>query len=83
VYLSRSLLANLFESDSLESDDSILDRFNLEVGKSVSKAGAETVEAQFLIKRNLMGRKEEWFLTSERDRFDEYNSGIRVVFKFE
>jgi len=55
---------------------SILDRFDFEVGRDVSRSGLETVEGEFQITKR-------FYMRAERDRFEDYNGGFvwRIRFR--
>jgi hypothetical protein len=79
--LGADLIRNLFGGEDLESSESILDRFEIEVGRDVSKAGQQTLEVRFRLKRSLLWRRDNLFLTGERDEFEHYNVGLRLVIR--
>jgi translocation and assembly module TamB len=82
VYLGRGLLADWFGLSGQESDESILERFELDIGRQISSSGQNTVEAQFRLVEGLLLSGDRLFITSERDRYDNYNMGVKIVFRF-
>ena len=83
VFLGRDLITRLFGSDS--DDDSfedILDRFDVEVGRGITQQGEDTINSQFRIADNVLVKGDSLYLTGERDYFDYYNGGIKLVFRF-
>jgi hypothetical protein len=82
VFLGRDLIGRLFGSDSDESLDSILDRFDVEVGRGITRQGEETIHSQFRVADDVLLDGDSLYLTGERDVFDYYNGGIRLVFRF-
>ena len=49
--------------------DSLTDRVRVEVGRDESDSGVKTVTAEFRL-------AERWFLVAERDRYEDYDTGI-------
>jgi len=83
VYLGRDFLSKWLEDESGASDESILDRFKLDFGRGVTKSGEQTVEASFQLSADETGKRMVYYLSGEKDRFDAYNYGLKVVFRFE
>ncbi|MBW1981486.1 MAG: translocation/assembly module TamB domain-containing protein [Deltaproteobacteria bacterium] len=82
VFLGRDLISQLFGGDSEEAEEFILDRFDVEIGRQVSQRGEETIQAQFRIADNVLGKRDSVYLTGERDAFDYFNTGVKIVFRF-
>ena len=82
VFLGRDLIARWFGSASLEAAESIIDRFEIEVGRAVTRAGEETIDAQFRIADDILRDGDKLYITGEKDIFDFYNAGIKLVFRF-
>ncbi|MFO7709463.1 MAG: translocation/assembly module TamB domain-containing protein [Desulfobacterales bacterium] len=82
VFVGRDVLTRWLESALPESDESLFDRLEVEVGKSLSRTGQQTVDAQFRLAEGFIRRGDTLYLTGERDVFDSYNAGVRLVFRF-
>jgi hypothetical protein len=82
VYLGKGLLAKWFGGENGENEESVLERFELDFGRQLSKAGEETVEAQFRLLEGLFLPGDRLFLTSEKDVYDNFNVGVKIVFRF-
>jgi len=82
VYLGKGLLANWFGLGATESDASVLERFDLDIGRQITSRGEDTVEAQFRLIEGLLLPGDRLFITSERDVYDNYNVGVKIVFRF-
>ncbi|MHB8763648.1 MAG: translocation/assembly module TamB domain-containing protein, partial [Deferrisomatales bacterium] len=82
VYLGKSVLARWLGGGSPEADESLLDRFELELGRGVTRLGRETLEAQFRLADAVFLEGDQVFLTAERDLFDAYNAGVKFVVRF-
>jgi autotransporter translocation and assembly factor TamB len=82
VYVGRDFISRWFGSESVESRESILDRFEVEVGRAVTRAGEETLDAQFRLTEGIISDGDTLYLTGEKDVFDFYNAGVKIVFRF-
>jgi translocation and assembly module TamB len=83
VYLGRDFLSKWLEDESAASDETILDRFELDYGRGVTKSGEQTIESTFRLSEKATGPKRVYYLSGEKDRYDAYNYGFKVVFRFE
>jgi hypothetical protein len=83
VYLGRDLIARWFGDSSLESDESMLERFELEIGRDVTRRGEETIASRFRLTEGVPTRNAVLYLTAEKDVFDAINGGLKIVFRFE
>jgi autotransporter translocation and assembly factor TamB len=82
VFLGRDLIARWFGSDSVEASESIIDRFDVHIGRAVTRSGEETIEAQFRIAEGVLRDGDKLYLTGEKDIWDFYNAGLKIVFRF-
>ncbi|UCG11842.1 MAG: translocation/assembly module TamB domain-containing protein, partial [Deltaproteobacteria bacterium] len=82
VYVGRDLISRWFGSESVEDEESILDRFEVEVGSAVTRGGDETIDAKFRVAQGIIGDGDTLYITGEKDVFDFYNAGVRFVFRF-
>ena len=82
VFLGRDLISRLFGNESDDSFEDILDRFDVEVGRGITQQGEDTINSQFRIADDVLVKGDSLYLTGERDYFDYYNGGIRLVFRF-
>ena len=82
IYLGRGLLAGLFHGDEPPSDESILERFHLEVGRDITRGGDETIEAELRLIDDLFRPGDRLFITGEKDIYDDFNVGVKLVFRF-
>jgi autotransporter translocation and assembly factor TamB len=83
VYLGKGLLAKWFGGDSAESDESILDRLDLDTGREISQTGENTVQAEFRLADGILYPLDQLVLTSEKDIYDNFNAGIKIIFRFQ
>ena len=82
VFLGKDLIARWFGSDSVEAGESIMDRFEVGIGRAVTRSGEDTIEAQFRIADGVLRDGDKLYLTGEKDIFDFYNAGLKIVFRF-
>jgi translocation and assembly module TamB len=82
VYVGRDLIARWFGMESMEAGESIFDRFEVETGKALTRAGDETIDARFRITKGVLRDGDTLYITGEKDVFDFYNAGVRIVFRF-
>jgi hypothetical protein len=82
MFVGRDLTSRLFEGESDETIESIIDRFDVEVGRSITQRGEETIHSQFRLADDILVDGDGLYLTGERDYFDYYNGGIKFVFRF-
>jgi len=83
VYIGRDLLERWFKNENGESTESILDRFEADVGRDITQKGEETLEARFRLLKNIFRQKDTLYITGEKDVYDYYNAGVRIVFRFQ
>ena len=81
MFVGRDLISRLFGTSD-EAAESIIDRFDVEVGRSITQRGEETIHSQFLLSNDILVDGDSLYLTGERDYFDYYNGGIKLVFRF-
>ncbi|MCB9916423.1 MAG: translocation/assembly module TamB domain-containing protein [Planctomycetes bacterium] len=87
LYLAKDTLARWLAGDGPTDEDSFVSRFDLEAGRDVSKNGVETLEVSYRLtdKEGLASElrdRRNVYLVGERDRFEDYNYGLRLVFRF-
>ncbi|MBU0480554.1 MAG: translocation/assembly module TamB [Proteobacteria bacterium] len=83
VYLGRDFLNKWLEGENGNGDESILDRFELDFGRDVTKSGEQTVESTFRLTKQEAGTGKIYYLSGEKDKYDAYNYGFKMVFRFE
>ena len=84
VYFGKDVIDRLFSSDDSLDDEgeSLFDKVEIEIGKSLSRTGAETIEVRYRLLKNLLGDNDRVLLTGERDVYDEYNGGVAFRVRF-
>ena len=82
VFLGRDFLSRWFGGDEDDTTADILDRFDVEIGRGITQKGEETIHSQFRLADEVLLDGDSLYLTGERDYFDYYNGGIKLVFRF-
>jgi hypothetical protein len=82
VFLGRDFITRLFGNESDDTFEDILDRFDVEVGRGITQKGEDTINSQFRVADDVLIKGDSLYLTGERDLFDYYNGGIKLVFRF-
>jgi hypothetical protein len=82
VYLGRDLIARWFSRQRPETEVSVLDRFQIDIGRAVTRAGDDTVDAQFRLVEGFLRDGDTLYISGEKDVFDFYNAGVKIVFRF-
>jgi autotransporter translocation and assembly factor TamB len=82
VFLGRDLISRWFGGESAETDESIIDRLEVGFGRELTRSGEETIDAQFRITDNVFFDGDKLYITGERDIYDFYNAGVKIVFRF-
>jgi len=82
VFLAQDFLGRWFAGESTESEESILERFEVRTGRDVTRSGDETTEASFRVTRGMLFEKDTVYLTAEQDAYSQYNFGVRFVVRF-
>jgi hypothetical protein len=65
-----------------ETTQSVVERFDVEVGSNVTRTGDETVHVLFRVADGVVRPGDTLFLTGERDVWGYYNGGVRIAFRF-
>jgi autotransporter translocation and assembly factor TamB len=77
-YFGQGVAGRLFG----DTGRGLLDRLQLNIGQDVSRNGNETLAAQYRLTKNWLTDRDIVYLTSERDIYDDYNAGAKIVFQF-
>ena len=82
IYLGKGWISRLFAGQSAESDESVLDRFDVEIGRGVTRAGEEVIGARFRLAEDVPRDGDVLYITTEKDIYDDVNGGLKIVFRF-
>ena len=78
----RMMLETGVAYDESSLEQAIVDRFDIGIGRAVTRSGEETIDAQFRIADDVLRDGDKLYLTGEKDIFDFYNAGLKIVFRF-
>ncbi|MEO0650211.1 MAG: translocation/assembly module TamB domain-containing protein, partial [Planctomycetota bacterium] len=81
LYVSRNLGSQVFGTAG-ESNESLLARFEAEIGRDISRGGRPTVAVAFRAVDGVLLDRDSLYLTGERDRYEDVNGGLRLLFRF-
>lgn len=81
LYLMQDLFARWTAGGVDSFDDSLLARFDMASGRDVSEAGLATIEATYRLADGVVTPNDQLFLVGDRDVYEFYNFGIRLVFR--
>jgi hypothetical protein len=82
VFVGRDILLRMPGGGTTESLQTVLERFDVEVGRAITRAGDETINARFRVADGVLREGDTVYITGEKDAFDQYNAGVRIVFRF-
>jgi hypothetical protein len=83
VALGKDMLSRMGGEDrSAETTPSVVERFQMEVGRNVTRTGDETVYVLFRVADGVVRSGDTLYLTGERDVWGYYNGGVRIAFRF-
>jgi translocation and assembly module TamB len=83
VALGKDMLSRFGGAGSgVETTQSVVDRFDVEVGRGVTRSGDETVHVLFRMADDVLQPGGTLYLAGEKDVFGYYNGGVRIVFRF-
>lgn len=81
MFIGQDLISRWFDSGDSDSGESIMERFDVQLGREITQKGEETVEAQFRLADNVFRQGDTIYLTGEKDAYDYYNAGVQFVFR--
>jgi len=82
VYLGKNFLQQLLGGKSRAGKTDFQDRIELQIGREMTQSGSVTVDARLLLKKDPVGHGSTLYITSEKDIYDQYNAGLKILFKF-
>lgn len=86
LFLARDFITRWLSRGGDPNDTSWLDRFQIVRGRDVSEGGVETTEATFRVTSDEAKDGDALtnaYLVAEQDSFEDYNYGVRFVFRFQ
>ena len=81
LYVAKDLVRGWFSSGGFEDEDkeSFLDRLEVTTGRDVSRTGTLTLEATYKIREGLARERDAIYVVLERDSYEDYGLGLRLV----
>ncbi len=81
LYVAKDLVRGWFSSGGFEDEDkeSFLDRLQVTSGRDVSRTGTLTLEATYKIREGLARKRDAIYVVLERDSYEDYGLGLRLV----
>jgi hypothetical protein len=81
VFLGKGVLDKILGGGAGGGAD-LQGRLEVQVGREMTKSGSTTMDVRLLLKKNLLRKGSELYLTGEKDVYDQENVGMRILFKF-
>ena len=81
IYLAKDALRAFFSDGSLDQDESFIDRFEYESGREISDKGTVSLEARFRVADGVIDERDAIYIVAERDRFEDFNMGLRFTLR--
>jgi hypothetical protein len=80
VYFANDVVSGWFRGKGGDATDS--DFLEVETGKEASQTGVESATARLRVWKGIFSQNSSLYVTGERDIYDRYNFGLRVLFRF-
>ena len=81
LYVAQGLVQKWLGTDDDTGVGALADRLELDVGRDITRSGQDSVFVQFHLSDNVLGTKNSLVITAERDLYDAYNAGIRLIIR--
>jgi hypothetical protein len=82
LYVAKDMFSRWMGSGGDESDESLFDRLEITTGSEASKGGVLSTEASLRVREGAFVKNDAVLLVAERDTYEDYNMGVRIVFHF-
>lgn len=80
TFVGKELFRTIRGPGDPDAIDTLLDRWTLEYGREVSEDGLDTIDTE--LRLNPFHKEPGYFLYGERDRWEDYNVGFTVRWRF-
>ncbi|MCB2184299.1 MAG: translocation/assembly module TamB [Desulfobulbaceae bacterium] len=80
LYFGRDFLGRWLYDEDVD-DESVLERIDLDIGRDVTRSGDDTIEASFELGRDTVKGTGVYYITAEKDIYDDFNMGLKIVFR--
>jgi translocation and assembly module TamB len=81
-FLGKDMISRIEGPRSDETTESIMERFNVEVGRNSARSGDDTVRVLFRMADGVFREGDTLSLAGEKDAYGYYNGGVRIAFRF-
>jgi hypothetical protein len=82
AYFANDVIGSWFRSEEVNPDPYDT-AFEVETGRELSQSGQEATSARVRVWKGVFSKGSSLYLTGERDVYDRYNYGLRVLFRFQ
>jgi len=82
VYFANDVVSKWFRSSSGTPSPDAGEVLEVETGQDASQTGVESMTARLRVWKGIFSQNSSLYVTGERDIYDRYNFGLRVVFRF-
>lgn len=82
LYLARDFLTTFFGSDSVDAEESLLDRLEINFGRDQTRNGVETLNGRLRLRDDVWREGDSLFLEGGRDAFEDYFLGLEWLLRF-
>jgi len=81
LYLAKDLARRWASAPGLSEEEGLLDRLEILSGQDVSKSGVSTLEVSYRVWEDVFGESDSVYVVGERDVYEDFNIGLRLLFR--
>jgi len=82
LYLARDFLTTFFGSDSVDAEESLLDRLEINFGRDQTRNGVETLNGRLRLRDDVLREGDSLYLEGGRDAFEDFFLGLEFLLRF-
>jgi hypothetical protein len=82
VYLGKNVVGQLLGGRSRGGRPGFQERIEVQIGRETTRSGGMTLDARLRLMKNPAGDGSTLYITSEKDVYDQYNAGLKILFRF-
>jgi len=83
LFLARDFLTTFFGSDSVDAEESLLDRLELQFGNASSQEGSQALSGRLRLKENVVSEDDSLYFEGGRDAFEDFFLGWELLLRFQ
>ncbi|MGB0952809.1 MAG: translocation/assembly module TamB domain-containing protein [Planctomycetota bacterium] len=83
LYLARDFLTTFFGNDSIDAEENLLNRIEINFGRDQTRNGVETVNGRLRLRDNVLREGDILYLEGGRDAFEDYFLGLELLLRFQ